>query len=202
MDTGPSGPHGPGHGRPGRTRTENHCSLPASPVLSAPGGSETPGVESLPSVRREPGGDAARRGRAHRGGRGPDEDDSAGVAARAPPPRPGLPLPGLPAAVRAGPSPPSLGAGWPNDALEPRHNVAGTTARCMRRAIRSSDSPTARCSSGDRTASCCPTFRPRPGCPPIRSRRSARSTRRRGSASTRARPARPGWGSAWMWATR
>src|SRR6266545_725264 len=33
-----------------------------------------------------------------------------------------------------------------------RCSVIGTTARCTRRAIRSSDSPTARFSSGDRTA--------------------------------------------------
>ena len=36
-----------------------------------------------PRVRREPSGDAARRGRPRPGGRGPDSDDSPGAAARA-----------------------------------------------------------------------------------------------------------------------
>ena len=68
----------------------------ARPVRARGRGARSRGNVAAPGVRREPGGDAARRGRAHRGGRGPDAHDSAGIAARAPPPRPGLPLPGLP----------------------------------------------------------------------------------------------------------
>ena len=90
------------------------------------------GNVAAPGVRREPRGDAARRGRAHRGGRGPDPDDSAGIAARAPPSGPGLPLPGLRAAVRAGPSRPSLGAGRPDHALEPRAALSPAPPRGAR----------------------------------------------------------------------
>ena len=175
----------------------------ARPVRARGRGARSRGNVAAPGVRREPGGDAARRGRAHRGGRGPDADDSARIAARAPPPRPGLPLPGLRAAGSGRAITSIIGrrAARPRSRIS-RCSVAGITARCTRRAIRSIDSPTARFSSGDRMASCSPTSRRRPRCPPIRSRRSARSTTRRGSACTRARPARPGWASDWIWVTR
>src|SRR5438477_1964178 len=72
-----------------------------------------------PGVRREPGGDAPRRGRARRRDRRPDADDPAGVAAGAAPPGPRLPLPGLQRPLHPGAPPPPLGAGRSDDALEP-----------------------------------------------------------------------------------
>src|SRR5436190_24387630 len=48
---------------------------------------------AAPGVRREPGGDAARRRRAPAGDRRADPDDSPGVTAGAPSPRPRLSLP-------------------------------------------------------------------------------------------------------------
>ncbi|MBI2206818.1 MAG: DUF222 domain-containing protein [Candidatus Rokubacteria bacterium] len=66
-----------------------------------------------------------------------------------------------------------------------RCSVAGITGPCTRRAITSSDSPTARCCSARRPADRSRTYRlPRP-CRPIRSRASARRTRRRGCHFTR-----------------
>ena len=92
--------------------------------------------------------------------------------------------------------------GAPPRSRTSRCSVADITARCTRKAIRSIDSLTARSASGDRTAGCYPRSRRRPLYLPIRSRPFERSTTRRGSACTRGRPARPGWGSAWMWSTR
>ena len=161
------------------------------------------GNVAAPGVRREPRGDAARRGRAHRGGRGPDADDSAGIAARAPPPRPRLPLSGLRAAVRPGPSHPSLGAGRPDHALEPRAALSPPSPRGARGGL-SGRSTARRRASVPATGRPAAARRPGPGrsARAIRSRRSARSTTRRGSACTRGRPARPGWASDWIWATR
>src|SRR5262245_45960283 len=68
---------------------------------------------ATPGVRREPGADAARYGRAHRRDRGADADDSARVAARAAAPGPTLPLPELRSLHRRGASRPALGARWP-----------------------------------------------------------------------------------------
>src|SRR5206468_6045634 len=70
--------------------------------------------------RREPSGDAARRGRAPPGGRSPDPDDSSSAAAGTAPPGPRLPLPGLRASAGRGASRAPLGAGRPDHALEPR----------------------------------------------------------------------------------
>ena len=95
--------HGLDPGAPGeRYQVVVHVDAPALADPDQPGPVRPRGRRArfrgnvpAPGVRREPGGDAARRGRAHRRGRGPDPDDSPGVAAGAPPPRPGLPLPGL-----------------------------------------------------------------------------------------------------------
>ena len=160
------------------------------------------GNVAAPGLRREPGGDAARRGRTH---------VEVGARTRTIPPalRRALHHRDQAVASRAAGSRSVKGimSAIGRKAAPPRSrtspcSVAGTTARCTKRAIRSIDSPTARYSSGGRTASCYPKSRPRPRCPPIPSRPSGRSTTRRGSTSTRGQRARPGWGSAWMWATR
>ena len=71
----------------------------------------------------------------HRGGRGPDPNDSPGIAARAPPPGPGLPLPGLRTPLRPGTSRPPLGAGRPDHALESRHALSPAPPRGPRRGL-------------------------------------------------------------------
>ncbi len=55
---------------------------PTRPIPAGRGRPRSRGNFPAPRVRCEPGGDAARRGRADRGGRRPDAHDSAGVAAR------------------------------------------------------------------------------------------------------------------------
>ena len=74
-----------------------------------------------------------------------------------------------------------------------RCSVAGTTARCTRRATRSSDSPTARCSSGDPDGRLLPDVPPPPAVPadPVAGPPRA-ATPRRACSSTRARRC-PGW---------
>ena len=83
-----------------------------------------------------------------------------------------------------------------------RCSVAVITARCTRRVIRWSDSPTASSSSGARTAGRCPKFRLGHTWRTIPSTFCARGTRRRGCGSTHARRCRVGWGNAWTWAGR
>ena len=146
-----------------------------------------------PGVRREPGGDAPRRGRARRGGRGPDPDDSPGAAAGAPPPGPGLPLPGL----RASASARGITSATGPTAARPRSrtsrcSVAGTTAPSTRRATRSSDEPDGALRFRRPDGRPLPEVPPPPRCPPIPSRRSGRGTTRRAFAS-HARTACPGW---------
>ncbi len=75
-------------------------------------------------VRCESRRDVPRRGRARRGSGSADADDSAGVAARAPPSRQGLPLPGLRALPGRGASRAPLGRRRPHHALEPRAAVS------------------------------------------------------------------------------
>ena len=123
-----------------------------------------------PGVRREPGGDAARRGRSRRGDRGPDADDSAGAAARLAAPRPEVPLPGLRIPLRAGASRSPLGEWRADHALESRSPVSSPPSRSPRAGLPDrATPPTARSASGGRTAGSCPTCRRRPSCPPIRS---------------------------------
>ena len=140
---------------------------------------------------------------AHRGGRGPDAHDSTGIAPRAPPPRPGLPLPGLPAAVRAGPSPPSLGAGGPDHAVEPRIAVSPPSPRGARGRLsgrstvrwRASVLATGRQAAPRRPGARRGACRSGPGAP--------RTARRAGAPpASRGRRARHGWASAWIWVTR
>ena len=172
-------------------------------VLADPGGARpvrprrrharSRGNVPAPGVRREPGGDAARRGRADRRSRRPDAHDSAGDPARAAPPRPRLPVPGLRPAVRPGPSHPPLGPWRPHHALEPRDALPAPSPRRPRGGL--SGGTTARrrrCGSGDRTDDRCPTSRLRPRCPTIpsdviRARNEAAGLR------LHARTACPGW---------
>ena len=77
-----------------------------------------------------------------------------------------------------------------------RYCVAAITARCMRRATRSSPGPKARSSSGGQTVGRCPTCRRRLLCRPIRWRPSGRGTPRRASGCMRDRDSLSGLGSA------
>ena len=127
---------------------------------------------------------------------------SPGIAARAAPPGPGLPLPGLWTPVRPGTSRPSLGSGRSNHAFEPRHALSPAPPRGPRRRVSGRSTARRRLRFRRPDGRCYSTSRPRPRCPPIRSKPSTRSTPRRGSGSTRGRPARPGWASVLIWATR
>ena len=108
---------------------------PARPIRARGRGARSRGNVAAPGVRREPGGDAARRGWPHRGGRSTDPDDSPGAAARASPPRPRLSLPGLQASVRSGSSRSALGAGRPDHALQPRVALPPTSPCGARRGL-------------------------------------------------------------------
>ncbi len=127
----------------------------------------------------------------------------AGAAASASPSRPRLSLPGLPGRVRTGTSRPSLGSRWPDHALQPRPALPPSPPRGARRGLSGRSRGRRRVAV---PAAGWPAAPRRPaagrGARPIRSRHSGRGTTRRGSASTRGRPARPGWASAWMWAGR
>ena len=137
-----------------------------------------------------------------RGGRGPDPDDSAGVAARAPPSGPRLPLPGLRRPLRPGASPPPLGAGRPDHALEPRAALSPAPPRGARGGLPGRATARRRRSgSGGRTAAPCPRCRRQPPCPPIR-RGAPGAARRAGAPPPRADGLPGGSGSAWMWAGR
>jgi hypothetical protein len=92
--------------------------------------------------------------------------------------------------------------GAPRRSRTSRSCVAGTIAPSTRTATSWRERPMARSTSGGPTAGCSPRSRPRRQCPLIRSPSFAPSMRRRGSGSTRARRARAGWGSGWMWAGR
>jgi hypothetical protein len=85
-----------------------------------------------PGVRGQPRGDAARSRWSCRGGRGPNAHDPAGPPAGAPSPRPRLPVPGMRAPVRAGPSHPALGPRGPYHALESRLTVPPAPSRRSR----------------------------------------------------------------------
>ena len=155
--------------------------------------SRSRGNVSAPGVRCQPCRDAARRGRAHRGGRGPDAHDSSRAAARAPSSRPELSLPGLPDAVRAGPSPPSLGARRSNHAVQSRLIVSTPSPRGARGGL-SGRSTARRRSSVPATGrqAALPTSRRRLRCPPIPSSRSERSTTR-GACTCTPGPRAPSW---------
>ena len=101
----------------------------ARPVGPRGRGARFRGNVAAAGVRREPGGDATRRGRAPAGGRGADPDDSSRVTAGAPPPRPRLPLPGMRRPTRPGPSHPSLGPRGAHHALEPRSALSPAPSR-------------------------------------------------------------------------
>ena len=156
-----------------------------------------------PGVRRDPGGDATRSGWANRGSWRADADHSTGAPARAAPPRPRLPVPGLRRArsVRVITSATGPRAGPPRSRTS-RCCVGAITAPSTRRDTRWNDSPTANYGSGDRTEDLCRTSRLHRRSPTIPSRRSARGTRRLAFACTRARRAPAGWANASTWVGR
>ena len=82
-----------------------------------------------PGVRREPGGDATRRGRQCHGDRRAHPHDPAGVTARAPAPRPGLSLPGLRSPVHSRTSHPALGERRAHDTVESRVALSPSSPR-------------------------------------------------------------------------
>ena len=173
----------PGAGGPGSAR----------PVGAGGRGARFPRNVAAPGVRREPGGDAARPGRAPRGGRRPDPNDPARAAARAPPPGPRLPLPGLRAPVRPGASRPPLGARRPDHALEPRAALSPAPPRGPRGGLpRRTTARRRRSGSGGRTAGPCPRSRRRPRCPPIRSQ-ALRAHHHAQGLRLHARTACPDW---------
>ena len=93
------------------------------------------GNVSAPGVRCESRGDATRfRGSDDRGRR-PHAYDSPGVTPSTPASRSRLSLPRLRAAVRARPSHPALGAGRPDDAVQPRDALPSTPSRGSRRGL-------------------------------------------------------------------
>ena len=100
----------PGAGGPG----------PARPVGARGRGARSRGNVPAPGVRRQPGGDAARRRRAGARRRAPDPHHLPRVTAGAAPPGPGLPLPGLRAPLLPGPSPAPLGPRRPDHPRQPR----------------------------------------------------------------------------------
>ena len=83
-----------------------------------------------------------------------------------------------------------------------RYSVAAITARCTRRVTRSSVGLTGPSSSGGRTAAHCLTCHRWRRCLPIRWRRCRRNTPRRGSAFTHGRASPNGSGNGWTWAGR
>ena len=154
-------------------------------------------------VRREPGRDAARRGRAGGGSRGPNADDPAGATAGAAASGQELPLPGLQGPGRRGASRAPLGPRRPDEAVESRVTLSPPSPRGARGGLPgSTEGPTAHSSSDDRMAGRCPTYQRRPRCPPIRPERSGHRTPRRGSIFMRARGSPSGSGSGWTWAGR
>src|SRR5262245_30921875 len=80
--------------------------------------------------------------------------------------------------------------------------AGATTARCTRRASGWNAGRTANSSSGVPAAGRFRTCRRPPTSTPIPRSRSGPGTRRRASWSTRTRPRRDGWATAWTWATR
>ncbi len=89
----------------------------------------------------------------------------------------------------------------PSSGADLHHAPAGTTARSMRRVIRSRDNRTASFGSVARTADRDPRSRRLPGCAAIRSRSCEHGTKQRGYAWTRTPRPRAGSGSPWTWAT-
>jgi Domain of unknown function (DUF222) len=117
--------HGMDPGAPGeRYQVVVHVDAAVLADAEAPGqsvfeeGARSRGNVAAPGLRREPSGDAARRRRACRGGRGQDPHDPARVEAGAAPPGPPLSLSGLHGPLLPGASHPSLGARGAHDALE------------------------------------------------------------------------------------
>src|SRR5439155_13069008 len=112
-----------GRALPGGGARRRACAgRPRSARAVRPGGRDARlrGDVAAAGVRREPGGDAPGRRRAHRRDRRPEAHDPPGVAAGAAAPGPGLPLPGLRAPDGRGASHPTLGARRPDHALQPR----------------------------------------------------------------------------------
>ena len=147
---------------------------------------------SAPGVRREPGDDAAHSGWPRRGGRRPDPDHSSCAPARAPSPRPGLPLPGLRPSVRSGSSHPPLGPRRADHALEPGAALSPAPSRSSRGGLPGGATARRR------------TEIPAPGRPatarsPVAAKRAGRSRPRSASAARGAGAADPrADGDAWL----
>src|SRR5258705_367129 len=140
------GPRGPVSGGGPRGRRGPRGSGATRPIRAGRGEPRFRGNVRAVGVRRKPGRDAARRGRAGGGDRGPDADDSARAAAGAAASGPGLPLPGLQRPSRRGASRAPLGAGRPDDLVEPGGTVSPPSSGGARgglpdRAIARRDAP-------------------------------------------------------------
>ena len=170
---------------------------PARAVGAGRGPARFRGNVPAAGVRREPSGDAPRRGRARGGDRGPNADDTPRVAASAAPSGPELPLPGLP--VRAGQG--HHVRHWAQGGPTTLSNLA-LLCRRHHRAVHEEGYQVERGPDGVLQFRR-PDGRPLPEVPPAATvpadpaRPSARGTRRRGSTFTRARDSPSGWGSAW-----
>ena len=174
------GRRGPGGRRPART------------VGAGGRRARSRGNVAAAGVRREPGGDAARRGWAEwwksAPGRARSRRRSGGrysigtrpAASRAA-------TSGSPRGITCGIGPT---AGRPSSRISP-FSAAGIIGRCTRRAIRSSDYPTACSSSGDRMAGRCPMCPAPPVVPADPSGNAPGAERRAGTQASCADGARP-----------
>ena len=108
-----------------------NAAQPGQSVLED-GRARSRGNVAAAGVRREPGGDAACRGRAGGGSRRPDAHDSAGAAAGPAAPGQDLPLPGLQCPDRRGASRAALGPRGPDQTIEPRVALPSASSRGAR----------------------------------------------------------------------